>query len=184
MTAGRLCWWPLSFRDHKANGASRSPPRAQRKSAREGISERDLTGGGKRGEAETARRIDARVELRPRPSGPGPQQPMRKRERRHEPWRTLTFKSNLMRLLFSVSGHRSAMNASATHGAPVLTSLLRALLTNAFGNSCSSPHLSVTCMRFTPLRKVNWSRPFCPLSKSLNLPDCGIFFNRSAVESQ
>jgi hypothetical protein len=98
---------------------------------------------------------------------------------RHEAWRTATFKSNLRRLRFSGSGHRSTMTASATPGAPVPTSLLRAPLTNAFGNSSPSLHLRIICMRFTPLRKVNWSLLFCPLGKSLNSSDCGIFFNRN-----
>ena len=68
------------------------------------------------------------------------------------------------------------MNASATRGP---TSLLRARLTSAFGNSSPSPHLRIICMRFTPLPKANLLPLFCPLSKSLNSPDYGIFFNRN-----
>jgi hypothetical protein len=34
-------------------------------------------------------------------------------------------------------------------------------------------------MRFTPLPKANLLPLFCPLSKSLNSPDYGIFFNRN-----
>src|SRR5258706_8264102 len=78
-----------------------------------------------------------------------------------------------MLLLSSGSGLHSRTNASATR---VPTSFLMALWTSAYASSCPNPHLCVICTRSTPFRREKWSAPFCPRNKSLNSPDCGIFF--------
>src|SRR6266849_700763 len=78
-----------------------------------------------------------------------------------------------MLLLCSGSGLHSKTSSSATR---VPTSFLMALWTSAYGSSCPNPHLCVICTRSTPLRRENWSALFCPPSKSLNSPGCGIFF--------
>src|SRR6266403_1624498 len=78
-----------------------------------------------------------------------------------------------MRPLCSGSGLHSKTNASAIR---VPTSFLMALWTSAYGSSCPNPHPCVICTRSTPFRREKWSALFCPRSKSLNSPDCGIFF--------
>jgi len=54
--------------------------------------------------------------------------------------------------------------------------LRRALLRNAYGSSRPSRCLSCISTISTPLLGVNWSPPFCRLSKSSNSPRWGIFF--------
>jgi len=92
-------------------------------------------------------------------------------------WPMLIFKSNLMVLPFSANGLHATIDVSA---APLPTSLRRALLRNAYGSSRPSRCLSCISTISTPLLGVNWSPPFCRLSKSSNSPRWGIFFRRSA----
>src|SRR5258708_4855051 len=85
-----------------------------------------------------------------------------------------------MLLLCSENGLHSKTNASATR---VPTSFLMGLWTSAYGSSCPSPHLCVICTRSTPFRRERRSALFCPRSKSLNSPGCGIFFKLPPVDA-